>query len=496
MNRDDPFDGKGDLVATNLAPNEDESSVLKEESISVRDGSSLRSRRSSVNAIGRVSNTSFSSCIASSLSDKSKKSRAGIINSAFATLMDEGVTLDDILRAFDPSIQRKEVTSIGIGKSPAPKQDTSPVVPRRSSEPCLPMMLSLPTITASPEFRRRSTQMDDMLYDFEGMQFSPEPEGPTLTQAPTESGRKKKKAMPRIEGILLECPHPDDDEIDSDLTKTDPEEEDSSQERSKTAVISELTSTSSPKSRSKRASKSPRARRRRQKQPRKNELPMEDAPMSPSQFNRRSMPSSDNAKVELAGSPASTRLSIGIRSPRISRGRSPFEYHSSISTTGRGGRRRALRSGTRHSSLDETYLTPRRSNRTGRGEKRWSGSSQTRTNSVDHLLETPKRTGQGGLDLVSPASDQASMGNEVPARAKILNTFEYQSPQLKTPPPTKKSEEKPSSGGTRNTIESTPPLSGSDRRAPTASGPTPSSRRDTSEGLREKMHSLECPPPL
>jgi hypothetical protein len=493
MNRNDSSDDTGGTMSHNTTPKEDERSLSKEDDSAKERRTSSRWLTVAAADLRRQSKCQSysSSCVGSTFPEKSRTtSRAEIINSALSALTNEGVSLSEILQAIDPSPQRDKVSNIEVGlSSPGAllNKDESPVVPRRSSEPCL---IGL----TRPEFRRRVTHTDGMQHDFSTMSIFQL--DPPLTRRSEERERQTRKSKSQqLEGFLLEYSDRDDSEIDSDLTKTDPED-DSLQEKSKKVptVVKipspKISSTSPPTGTSSWMSSmgvSPRPRRGRRKQHRENDLPLEDAPISPSQFNRRGMPTSDTSKVELSGSPAAARLSIGklpgttTRMGR-GRGRSPREYRSA-----RAERRWSESSRPRQNSVDRTPSTPTRINRSGRrGEMRWSVHSQKKNDSVDHILETPKRGTHGKVELISlVAPDSKSPPNEV-SDTERAKKFQYQSPNISNHAPAKESQ-----GGSFNSpLETTP--SGTDKRTPTTPGPTPS-RGDSSEDLRE---SFDCPPPL
>jgi hypothetical protein len=466
-------------MSLNTSPKEDKR-FLTERSVSAKSAIASSRWLAPTSVLHRPQSCeSFYSCLGGTpVFGKSKSSRAEIINSALSSLTNEGVSLNEILHAIDPSLrQNNKDQDVEVDRSPVyVLKDESPIIPRRCSEPCVMRM-------TRTEFPRRSTQTDGVLrQDFRTAgAMNSLPVAPPLTQGSVVQS-------PPFAGMLLQCPDPDDS-VDSDLTKTDPDD-DSSQEKSKVVptVARIPVEDTSPQSTSSKMSstKSPR-RRRRGRRKQNNDTQLQDTPMSPSQFNRRSMPTNDTSKIELSGSPSAARvlIPVGISGRRKGRGRSPREYRSA-----RAERRWSEESSRpRPNSLDRTPSTPRRSNRTGNdGEKRWSLSSHKKNaNSVDLILETPKRKTKGKKGLTSPASDQKSPPSEVREKEKKKSFQHKKSPNKTIASPSKKEPE----GSFYSPLETTP--GGTDKRTPTSHSYTPPRASDDE---RDNFQTLECPPPL
>jgi len=437
-------------VGFNTAPKKEDIAERKHSSSTDGHGSTWLT----AGGTNRNSTGSFSSCMTSSFLDRSKRSGE---KSSPETLVDHALHMlgkhNDLFseakpHSDHPSVWRKLVSNIEVGKSPAPK-DGAPVIPRRSSDPYLPLRKEF-------QIFKSELQADGLADDFGATSFFKK--APPSPQAAAERVEKEQRQNNFLfEGLVLEISELSEDGMKSDLTKTD--QEDSSledQPENPENLGMEMSSIGSRKN--------PSRRRRRRKQAKKDLT--ETVGSGLIELPRHSVSPKKAAEVEVSDSPTTAQLSIGtggtVRKGR-GRGRSPRDFRSMGS----------------------------------RGERRWSPRSGAGEVSVDEILKTPKRKtrGDGKVDPFRHSNHRSAM-----RAANLQNrrsVSDGASPQYQTPIAERKNSSVPQAGAFFPSPPEDSVLKGfdGDNRAPSTSRPTPTPEGG-SQHLREKIQTLKFPPPL
>ncbi len=433
MNLFDPSEDKAGSRATNVPP-KDASENTKRHTLSEKDGIDRLDRA----VVNRHSGESFSSCMASSMlehcsKDTTKKSSPGqVVGSSLFQLDDDAIWDSDMNNDFCEISQSMSKFASIQIGNTGIPNDGAPVVPRRSSDPYLYRSNDV-------EVPQRDVNTDGVLHGtVVQKQWSDE-----RTQDFRISGLRNTKTG--FEGMTLQCEIPTDDGVESDLTRTDTE--DGSSEGGKSSDI-ERPDEAPPASNSRNEQQnSPRMRVRRCGNQGKRNMDNQTTPTSPLQCQRRTMPYDETFKIDFSGSPSTARLSTGTGGTRMlgsrGRGSSPGRYRS--------------------------Y----------RGERRWSVTSGTREDSLDEMLKTPRRR--------NPDEDH-------PKTIEMLHS------QSKVTIPVTKVKAIDDGDSSENPFQSPAAIiaysnDATDHRIPNTSRATPSPK-DVSNRLRDKIHTLECPPPL
>jgi hypothetical protein len=396
--------------------------------------------------VRRKATASCTSLMASSFAERdhrntTKKSSSppgqGVESSLFRLDGDDDVRPADHGHYKQESPMSSKFANIPIGNTNSPN-DGAPVVPRRSSDPYLYRDISGDVHVA----RYHDGSTDQLLHV-----------GATnLVRSEKESIRTSKTTRRSFgfEGVVLECLTigPFDDGMDSDLTRSDVEDDDApdSVDRGQSGASSRRGSRELFKS-------SPRIKTKRHPRNQgKGDLPIDESPMSPSEIRRSRILSEDSSKMEQSGSPSTARISVGTGGTRV------------LSSKGRGS-------------------SPGRRRSSGRMECRWSVTSGTREDSLDEMLKTPRRSYHG--DMLQPIIKNLPCKNkELEDTTEMLvaskddegdaSKFQFSSPA-------------PKSASWNDVL---------DNRAPSTTRPTPSPATDPANRLRESIQTLECPPPL